>query len=235
MEAFLNNTSCFLAEEPWQQVIRSAIYDDESFADQKDLIFSLWSYLVHGPKLFKETTDMIFSANTPPPRVINDLVDRLVKGRNGLLHWMRQAQELIGWRREELDGPGDGIALPWPMSENSGLGSNDATHLALQGTYTVCHLVKARLIYSLAPSRFHHLEAECQKLARRIIDLRQTPSKDPSKRLIESLFISQSTWIAKGILETKEAWSEGWETREGVIEKWKFEAWCRVIGRNFPY
>jgi hypothetical protein len=66
------------------------------------------------------------------------------------------------------------------------------------------------------------------------MSLRQNSTKDDSESLIRNLFISQSTWIAKGTVETKEIWSEGWEDREGVMEKWKFEAWCRAMGRKLP-
>ena len=235
MESFLNNTSCFLDDERWLRVMHSAICKDESLAGQQSLIFNLWGYLVSGPRLFMETIDIIFSPKTPPQCVIDELLERLMRARNGLLWWLSQARELAGGSRNgELESCGDDLTLFWPMFENSSLASGDITQLTLRGTYTMCHILKARLLYSLAPSRFRHLEVECQKWARKIIDLRPSASKDRGGKLIWSVFMSQRNWIAKEILETKDAWSEGWEGREGVIERWKFGAWCRAIGRKFP-
>lgn len=234
MEAFLSNTSCFLAEERWQQVMRLAICNNESFADQKDLVLSLWGYLVRGPTLFKDTTEMIFSSNPPPQSAINGLIERLLNSRDSMLRWLSQLQQRTGSRDGEPESFENGLTLPWSTFESSNLGSEYVTQLALRGTYIMCRILKGRLLFALAPSRFHHLEVECQDLAGRIIGQRQNSTKDQGGRHIWNFFMSQSTWIAYGILETKEAWSQGWEGREGMIEKWKFEDWCRVIGRKFP-
>jgi len=78
------------------------------------------------------------------------------------------------------------------------------------------------------------LEVECQDLAGRIIGLTQNSTEYEGKRFVWSLITPQGVWIANGILETKEIVSEGWEDRKGMMEKWKFEAWCRAIGREFP-
>lgn len=234
MEAFLNNTPCFLAEDRWLQVMHSAISHDESFADQKDLIFSLWSYLVHGPQLFMETTDMILSHDPPSQILIENLITRLEKSRNGLSWWLGQARKRTCSEVAEVELCGDGLALPWPKPEVGKLSPAYVTQLALRGTYTMCYILKARLLYSLAPSRFRYLEIECQNLASRIINTMQDSTRDTEGAVVGSLFMSQSTWIAKGILQTKDTWSQGWEGHQGMIEKWKYEAWCRAIGRKSP-
>jgi hypothetical protein len=230
MEAFLSNTPCFLADDRWLQVMHSAIYSDEVFGDQKDLIFNLWGYLVHGPKLFKETTDIILSPTAPSQPIIEDLVERLMKSRNGLISWLGQARKVSCPRNAVIESCGDSLPLPWPKPESGKLGPSYITQLALRGTYTMCRILKSRLLYALAPSRFHYLELECQNHASTIISRMQNSTKDEG--LIGTMFMSQSTWIAKGILETKDAWNDGWEGREGMIEKWKFQAWCSAIGRR---
>ena len=104
--------------------------------------------------------------------------------------------------------------------------------VALWGTYVLCRILKARLLVALSPVRFHSLEAECQNLAGRILGLRRALTKDNGEQLRDHLFISQSIWIAKGIVETKNIWCERQEARDAMIEKWKFEAWCKAIGRT---
>ena len=214
--------------------MRLAICNDKTFTDQIDLVLSLWGNLVRGPGLFKETTDIIFSAGPSPPFVISNLIERLMNSRKNLLRWLSYAQQLNGSREGDLERCEGGLALPWPTFENSRLGSGYVNQLALRGTYTMCYILKARLLYSLAPSQFHHLEIECQDLAGKIISLREELTKKEGSRLIGDLYMSQSTWVARGILETIEMCSKDWKEREGVIEKWKFEAWCRAIGRRFP-
>ena len=61
-----------------------------------------------------------------------------------------------------------------------------------------------------------------------------------NEKLVDALFMSEVVWMAKAVIETKDIWSEGLgdaylgECREdrGMIEQWKFKAWCKAIGRR---
>src|ERR1700742_737500 len=114
MEAFLDNKESFLTQERWQQVLRLAVFSDESLTYQKSLAFTLWSYLIHGPKLFKETTDIICAPSTPEP-VVEDLIQRLIKCRIGLLQWLDAAQQL----GNEEPSPGREENSPYWILEDS--------------------------------------------------------------------------------------------------------------------
>jgi hypothetical protein len=233
MEAFLTNTPCFLAEEEWLRALRTAIRNDETFSDQQDLVLALWGSLVVGPKAFKDTTDIMLSSKPVEQRAVEELVERLLRARENLLRWLVKSHQQTSVRHEPPEWCEDGLAFAWPPLQGGKHSSVYANQLALRGTYLMCRIFKARLLYALAPARFHHLEVECQELAARVMALKQH-SPDEEGRAIWSLFISQCTWIAKGILETKDMWSDGCQNREGMIEKWKFEAWCLSIGRFFP-
>jgi hypothetical protein len=232
MDAFLGNKACFLDEEPWRSVMREAISNDESLRDQTELVFILWSGLAHGPGLFKEVTDLIFSPTAPSQAVIDDLIDRLVRDRNFLLCWLLEAQH--NSKDKALEGWEDGPAFPEASLDNGQLNPGHITQLALRGTYTMCRILKARLLYALAPAQFQHLEAECQDLAERILDLRDEVAKGGGNKLVDSLFMSQSIWIAEGIVRTREAWSSEYITEDGMIDRWKFVVWCRAIRRKIP-
>lgn len=208
-----------------------AISSDESLMGQKDNAVDLWSHLVHGPKLFKETTDFILSSGVRDDVVGNRLIRRLDGDRNGLLGWIAAAQERAGWDSQCSAQSPYSMLLPWPAAECGNLNSQQVTDLALWGTCYMCLILKSRLLYALAPSRYKALEHECQTLAAGITSLSKVWNLSGGRPAIESLFISQSDWIAMGVILTKVSWSEDAE-REGPIASWKFKAWCDAIQRS---
>lgn len=211
----------------------SAIHRDESLAQQRDLVLGLWSHLVGGPQRFKEVTDLISSPTPPAQSAIDDLVEQILEERDALVYWVKVARRRSNSPEEELEEGRYGAIFPRPPLEEGRPSSECATQLALLGTYLACRLVKSRLLVALSPSRFRGLEVECQYLAGRIMSLRLTPPENDGERLLQTLFISQSCWMAKGIVETKKSWGEEQEHQGPMIEKWKFEAWCNAIGRKF--
>jgi hypothetical protein len=232
MDAFLNNKSCFLAEDRWKEVLLSAICNEESFTEQRDLILGLWGHLVDGPKWFKEVTDLIVPPTSPPPQTeIDDLIEKLLKNRNNLLGWASIAQTQFSSSNGESKIYNQATEVAWPILQSNKCSSQHIAQLALWGTYVLCRILKDRLLVALSPVRFQFLETESQDLAGRILGLRQTITKDDSEQLRDHLFVSQSIWIAKGVVGTKDIWCERQEARDGIIEKWRFEAWCKAIGR----
>jgi hypothetical protein len=222
-----------LAEEKWVGVLRTAICNDESFTEQQSFTLALWGSLVIGPRVFKETTDVVLSPGPVDPKVVDSLVERIVRARENLRRWLVKSHERDGPLDELPEWLEDGLTFDWPRHKVGKRSSAHASQLALQGSYLMGRIFKARLLYALAPARFHHLEVECQELAGRIMALkRHSPNEEDMA--IWSLFMSQCTWVARGILETREMWSDGCQHREGMIEQWKFKAWCLSIGTFFP-
>jgi hypothetical protein len=232
MEAMLTNTTCFLADDKWLQVLRTAIRNEESPSDQQNLALTLWGSLVSGPEVFKNATDVILSPEPVERKVIDQLVKSIVRARWHLLQLLVKLHEQSGMQDETPGWLEDDLAFTWPRIQGGRRSPAYANQLALQGTCLMCRLFKARLLYALEPARFYHLEVQCQEIAERIMAL-ERHSPDEEGMAVWSLSMSQCTWIAKGILETKEMWSDGCQNREGMIEKWKFQAWCVSIGRLY--
>lgn len=233
MNAFLSNKSCFLAEEGWNQVMRSVIYNDDSSVKQKRLVLALWSHLVNAPKKFKDVTDAIFSPTPPSQDVIDGIMAHILEDRESLLCWLDIARTLPDMLDGDLERDKYGVMFPRLTLETGKSNPSHVTQLALWGTYVLCRILKSRLLVALAPYRFRSLEIECQHLAAKITILGQSMVDNNENGLLETFFVSQSTWIAKGVVETKDMWSQRLQdSREGMIEKWKFEAWCTAIGRN---
>ncbi|KAK4443459.1 hypothetical protein QBC34DRAFT_310890, partial [Podospora aff. communis PSN243] len=228
-EAFLTNKPCFLAQEPWRQLLRVAVLGDESLAGHADIVLPLWEHLVGGPSHFKRTTDIICGEMSSCQDRIDNLVDCLVTSRDQLLGWLELAKEVIGLEDEDIGGPTWRDAAVFPLENGSSCQDDDDIGLALRGTYATCRLLKARLLVALAPARFYYLEEEAQELAARVMSLGEGCG---GGSLVASLFMSQGSWIAKSILETKDAWAGVDCDNDGAIARCKFEAWCDAMGRR---
>lgn len=232
MSAFLNNTPCFLEQPQWQAVIREAVSEDTTLTNDKEFALALWGGLIGMPRLFKNTTELLLSPCPPSQQEADDLTERLLAKRKNLIVW-------LDWIRKSPIAQAGGI-----REDNYGvlvfsddfdyrkLGPWCLTRLALRGTYAVCRMIKSRLLYAISPSKFHDLETEAQDIAHRILNLKEEVAASRDSPLVWSQFLAQGSWIAKGIVETKDTWAEDKEGHQGMISKCKFEEWNEAIGRK---
>lgn len=215
--------------------MRSAIRSDASFIQLQDLALAMWSHITTGPGKFREVTDTILSPTPLPQAVIDAIIQYLLEDRESLLDWMERAQMLPDLRDGDFEFDEYGIMFPRLTFEKGTSNTHLVTHLALWGANIMCRILKTRLLVAMAPARFHYLEIECQYLASKIMSLDQIAAEDNGNGLLQTSFISQSTWIARGVLDTKDIWSAEQGNSEDMIERWKFKAWCEAIGRKFTY
>jgi hypothetical protein len=225
MASFLHNTSCFLEGDEWKQVIRIAVDDDELLASERALVVSLWSSLIQLPRLFKEATDSIMFPGRRSSDETKHLIERLVTARAALVQWLDMLRRTSSSSFEEC---GYGLARILPDAVELRLGVQHVNHCALRGTYAVCRMIKSRLLFALAPARFGDLEKESRAIARAVVKLRD----GSSSHLHGHMFVAQSMWIANGIMETERVWDGDYGNHPGSIERCKFEAWNRAIGRR---
>ncbi|KAL7948820.1 hypothetical protein V8C42DRAFT_230334 [Trichoderma barbatum] len=241
-EAFLNNRLCFLSEEPWRKVLRAAICSDPSIpAGQSELMHELWSSLIFGPNIFKMVTDLVLAPVEPSPSIIETAIKRIQCDLDHLNKWVGLLQRQQSAVEKVLSKNNSSLAL----NDASDWGSSKKyiPWLILQGTSTMCSILKRRLLNSLAPSRYVHIELESQSLARRAIGLDSDPTTTrKGNDLPGGLFLAQTVWVARAVVNTKSIWYEnGTCTDEGkvqggqqrsMIEKWKFRRWCAELGRR---
>ena len=231
METILNNTACFLNEGKWPELIKRAILRDETFDTHQDLMSMLWSALTIAPRLFRDTTRIVVADQLISQVDIEAVIEELVIARSNLIQWQILAEKKATMSCIGLEWCGDGVAVRWPSFTNTKCDSVFKVQLAMYGTYAMCRIFKARLLYSLDPARFQYLEDESQALAKRVMEM-EHQSNNEKNRNIWSLFMSQSTWIAKSIIETKITWKIETHCGKGTIGRSKFEAWCSAIGRR---
>ncbi|KAL1905116.1 hypothetical protein Sste5344_009167 [Sporothrix stenoceras] len=230
MDAILGNKACFLEEAAWKELMRTVIRNDASLVHLRDISLDIWNQIVTGPRKFKAVTDAIASP-TPLDRVALDtIIQHLMEDRASLLGWMERAKQIPGLRDGDFEVDEYGIIFPRPSFERDDSSPDRVTFLALWGTNIMCRILKTRLLVAMAPAWFRTLELECQYLAAKIVSLDQITTANNSSRkgVLQTSFISQSTWIVKGVIETKDIWAEGQDSDggENMIETWKFEAWC---------
>ncbi|CAK7210272.1 hypothetical protein SCUCBS95973_000722 [Sporothrix curviconia] len=246
MDAFLGNKACFLEEEGWKELMRSIIREDPPLVHLQELSMSIWSNIVTGPGKFKAVTDIISAPRPPDQGTREAIISYLLQDRTSLLGWMERAKRVPGLRNEDFEIDAHGIMLPRLLSSSSSedetaaggtRGLDRLTRLSLWGTNIMCRILKSRLLVAMAPSRFRALEEECQYLAAKVQSLdRVAGVGDGTGGLLQTAFISQNSWIVQGVVETRAIWADvsGDEEDDGMIDKWKFDAWCKAIGRKIP-
>ncbi|PNP53544.1 hypothetical protein THARTR1_06238 [Trichoderma harzianum] len=232
MSAFLNNTPCFLEESQWQAVIREAVNEDTTLTNDKEFALALWGGLIEMPRLFKRTTELLLSSCPPSPNEIDDITERLLAKRKNLVIWLSLVKKRPISQSSVLREDEYGVLVFPGEFDYRKLGPWCLTRLALRGTYAVCRMIKSRLLYAIAPAKFHHLEVEAQDIAHRILNLKEEMAPFKDSALIWNQFMAQGSWIAKGIAETKDAWGEEGGRHNDMLSKSKFKRWNEVIGRK---
>ncbi|KAL7967964.1 hypothetical protein HDV63DRAFT_396082 [Trichoderma sp. SZMC 28014] len=216
----------------WQIVIREAVNEDPTLSNDKEFVLALWGGLIELPRLFKDTTALLMAPCLPPKKVVDDLIERLLAKRKNLMIWLTLLRKNPIVKSGGLIDDENGVLIFSPDFDYKTLGPWCLTRIGLRGTYAVCRMVKSRLLYALAPEKFQHMETEAQDIASRILNLEDDLAAAKQSALIWNQFMAQGSWIAKGIVETKDIWGEKPHRDNIMLEKWKFEKWNKVIGRK---
>ncbi|KAH8817370.1 hypothetical protein F5884DRAFT_779171 [Xylogone sp. PMI_703] len=241
-EAFINGKTCFLGEARWQRVIQAAIRNDPLIPpEQVHLFMMMWGPLSNGPNLFKAVEDFLSNPAIDQHATYEDLIRRLCSENEHLKAWLIFAEQYqYGSAGEWQSLLHNTTVLLQNCKTVKGSPDQHVGWRVLQGTFLLCCLIKTRLLFALSPSRFPELEITCQELAREAVSMSTDYASYQDERLIYGLFMAEVVWMAEAVIETKEAWSESPKDIHlrqdqgypGTIEKWKFEAWCRAMGRQ---
>ncbi|KAK2005851.1 hypothetical protein LZ32DRAFT_571194 [Colletotrichum eremochloae] len=233
VEAYLHNKRCFLVDEPWQQVMRTAVHSDSSIPeDQQALVFELLSHIVHGPNTFVQVAELALSPTPPPKDAIESAVEALQRDEDNLRHWLGMARDLdlvgsAAERRRIFFTPS-----LWSASSCNNPPPERIMCHVMQGTFLMCYMIQARLLSFISPCCFYYAELECQALAHEILSLEADPTIYKDGGIFAGLFLSQTVWVAKSIHDTKDLWSISLAQHTAktfveveMIESWKFEKW----------
>lgn len=161
---------------------------------------------------------MITAAEAPSPQEYTALIEDMMSHNESLLF----LTDLLQQRLAAADSRNE--IMP-------GSNGSQVNPLEIEGTLIICRLMKLRLLFALDPARFSAMEAESQSLASQIMYFDKQLGEEKEGRIMGGLFMSQTTWIARATIETYDVWTTEVES-EGMIAKWKFEAWCCAMGRR---
>ncbi|KAL6829063.1 hypothetical protein J3E69DRAFT_364691 [Trichoderma sp. SZMC 28015] len=240
-EAFLNHSTCFLAEDEWERVIREAIGGDTSNStDDNNAVLSLWTHLIDGPNLFKKITEMVLSPEPVPPSDVQEAVEGLMDDLQEIHEWLGMDYDIHNTNYPPQSTSGNFYL--WHMNFRQSIISlqqqKHASWPILQGACITSWLTRARLLTALAPARFHDLETVSQKFAYDIKSWRTNSSSLVNAGLLGGLFMWQTVCAGRVNCKTNAVWTEGWSMglygrdrkQGGMIEKEKFMAWLDTIG-----
>lgn len=187
-------------------------------------------------------TSLVLSPTEPTESEIEAAIERIQRD----LVYLRMWEDLLR-QQQQAQSPSDGddsdnntkfvFAAPsWSKGENF------MPWPVLRGTFMMCGMLKRRLLVSLVPSRFPHVEAEAQALAETTLELNSNPTTRREDGLVGGLFLAQTVWVAKAVIATKNIWYGTTadastmvpkENSKGpTIEQWKFRLWCKQLGRK---
>ncbi|UKZ61869.1 uncharacterized protein TrAtP1_003131 [Trichoderma atroviride] len=244
-ESFLNNKECFLTEEPWKKVLRAAICHDPTIPpEQSKLIYRLWSALIFGPNIFKMVTSLVLSSTPPAESEVEAAVEKLQKDLTYLRMWedllRQQEQGQTPPHEDDVDSSSSMKFIFAAPTWNKG--KNSMPWPVLRGTFMMCGMLKRRLLVSLVPSRFPHVEAEAQALADTTLERSTNPVARREDGLLGGLFLAQTVWVAEAVISTKNIWYgttadantlvPDKNAMGPMIEQWKFKIWCKELGRS---
>ena len=189
------------------------IVPDSTFTDRSPIVISLWSRIVHSASLFKDVTSIIYGQEGYSQARVETLI------RDGL----RTRESIIRWRRDFDNVP-----------ETTTQDQYNKRYQIL-GVCLSCLALLNRLIGAIDPSRRTDFENESQALASEVARMENEASfKNP----VAGFFLSQKMSIAQSILDSAGTWKD--DIQDGpkeshmqgnLIEKWRFERWCEVLGR----
>ncbi|ORY68291.1 uncharacterized protein BCR38DRAFT_422672 [Pseudomassariella vexata] len=218
-EALRTNEACFLEAEEWRVVFESAVVPEDIFTFRSPMCIVLWHLVFRMPGLFRDVSHAVChldSASSSSGTELECLSARLRQWRKDLMKWRNAFLSLLATSPPPPDG-GDYSEVPDNRSE-------------LLGTVLTLLIISCRLSGAMSTTRSREmLEEEAQMYA---FELRKLNEDVALAKPWAGFYLDQKTYVAEATLGTAAVWMEPGESGKGVVEKWRFEAWCRAIPRQ---
>ena len=216
-EAMLNDDKCFIEDDVWQNVFRSAVFESTALSDSSEIVISLWTIVCPIPSLFKDVQHAVCNSTDTDPHTIGNFYARAQVIRTLLLQWRQQFEEHL-------------------LSHTSPEQSRNGKQYDTLGTYMTNLTIINRLSVSLNTCAGSELENEAQDLASQIIELERRASVANPRA---SLFIAFKAIMAQATLATANEWQqairlsiEDHARAKSLISSQVFEHWVNLKGRK---
>lgn len=199
--------------------MRSMIEDDSPISDRSTTVMSLLMLKCRIPGFAYEVTTMLCLNPDPKPEDISDLANRLRQHRTRFLKWHSRYQSVIDSCSDMSPGAAD-----------------YDSHCKVFANYLSCLMITSRLLEAVCSTDRQELEETTQSLVEKMFSLELEVGNSPT-----SMFMANTLGVACAVKATADDWKEskpvivdGHADTNGLIERWKFENWCRMLGRKLP-
>ncbi len=220
-ECLLNGEHCYLEQPAWQKTFRSVIEPASLISDRSESVVTLLMAKCNIPGFCADVTTLLFSPIPPTTPEVARLASRIHDLRKRFKDWYERYTEVVKQLTE--------------MGMKPGSRDYDSHCKALANFYS-CLIISGRCLAAVDGKERRGLEAEIQELVDKMIELdREVRVCSPPT----SLFMAQTLAVSKAARATSEDWQgEGGgdaSDGSGLIEKGKWERWCRGFGRRMPW
>jgi len=221
-ECVMNNQTCFLEEDAWQEVFRSIIHEEEFLlADRSEITISLIMVKAFLAGSFHDVTNILCVDDGPDPQYIQVVTNNLRRLRANLRKWHCRYTKIL-------------LKIP---DLSPGTQAYDA-HCKIFSTYVTCLMVSSRLLGTISALERADCEDCTQRLADEMFELTLQTNSESEQT---TLFMAQTAGISASVQATHPSWREFTEseadinTPSGAAKaRSVFEGWCRLIGRKLP-
>lgn len=197
----------------WKAVLRSIIKHGPVLSERSEIVIELLIFKSYIPGIFRDITDWVRDTpkeNTPS---LEELSNQMLELRAGLLKWRTHHQEFI-------DTPKTSVT-PAIFDKRSRIFSK----------YLACQILVCRLMASISFDRAS-LEKEIQAMVDLLLNIE--PEVKCVNEDADMLYLAQVIGFAHASKATTQKWAEmsEREIERGLVDRGKFESWCRLCGRN---
>jgi len=212
-EALLNNERCFLEQDMWKSVFRSVVVEGSLVSDRSEIVVSLLILKSHIPGTFVDVTSIVSHENHDPAYIFR-MILFIQQLRSDLLDWHDDYQSILKQAPK---------ILPGTMEYDR--------QCKVVATYLSCIILVNRLLAAMNSPQRVKLELETRAYINQMLDME---SEAQSTKSAACLFMAQTAGVAKATIAVTKDWLEEPQDGEnkGLVEKWKFDKWCRTMGRS---
>jgi len=182
-------------------------------SDRSEIVISLLLLKCHIPGTFVDITSIVSHENHDSA-YISRMILFLQRLRSDLLDWHDDYQAILKKAPKIL------------------LGTMEYDRQCkVFATYLSCVILANRLLAAINSPQRVELELETHTYINQMLDMEYEAQ---STRSAACLFMAQTAGVAKAAIAVTKDWLEEPEDKEtgGLIEKWKFDKWCRTMGRS---
>lgn len=201
------NEACFLEDDPWQNLICSTAAN-QAYIRRGYMGVSLLCLMTRIPRLMRDVTRVVNDRDGVAADALNSLAARIRRFRTSLKKWRANFEGMLPNLRHSQIGS--------PVTDES---------FELQCANLTLQTLACRMLSAICMDMAAALESEAQTYAAEVADAEREVAP---RNVWAGLYITQKAAITGATVRTKHLWKGD----SGIIERWRFKAWCDEFPRS---